>query len=119
MDWHTLSKPTSLGGWGIKHLGWFGLSLRMKSFWLALTGNGIWHKLLFVKYLKDLSVASWFCRKYFAANNASVIWKGFLRTVSWVGCGLAWQVGNGEDIRVGIDLILGTENLVVRISVIN
>ena len=36
-----------------------------------------------------------------------------MQTVSQVGCGLAWQVGNGEDIRIGIDPIIGTENLVV------
>ena len=36
-----------------------------------------------------------------------------MQTVFWVGCGLAWQVGNGEDIRIGIDPIIGTENLVV------
>ena len=82
VDWQSLSKPTSLGGWGIKHLGWFNLSLRLKSFWLELNGNGIWHKLLSVKYLKKLSVVSWIRRKDFAANNVSMIWKGFLHTLS-------------------------------------
>ena len=42
-----------------------------------------------------------------------MIWKGFLLTLSWVGCGLSWQVGNSEDIRVGTDLIVGTESLLV------
>ena len=36
-----------------------------------------------------------------------------MHTLSWVGCGLTWQVGNGEDIRVGIYLIMGTEALLV------
>ena len=36
-----------------------------------------------------------------------------MKTISWVGCGLEWEVGNGEDIRIGIDPIIGTENLVV------
>ena len=36
-DWHTLSCSTSLGGWGIKQLYWFSLSLRLKSFWQGLS----------------------------------------------------------------------------------
>ena len=66
-----------------------------------------------MKYLKNLSVVSWIRRKAFSTNCVSVIWKGFLQTLSWVGCGLSWKVGNGEDIRVGIDPIMGTEELVV------
>ena len=111
VDWQSLSKPTSLGGWGIKHLSWFNLYLRLKSFWLALNGNGILHKLMSVKYLKNISVVSWIRRKAFVAKSVSVIWKGFLHTLSWVGCGLTWKVGNGEDIFVGIDPIMGTEAL--------
>ena len=108
VDWQTLSKPISLGGWGIKHMGLFSLSIRLKSFWMALTGTGIWHQLLSVKYLKGLSVASWLRSNIFKATNASMIWKGFIHTISWIGCGLARKVGNSEDIRVGIDLIMGT-----------
>ena len=66
-----------------------------------------------MKYPKNLSVVSWIRRKAFAANSVSVIWKGFLHTLSWVGCGLTWKVGNGEDIRVGIDQIMGTAALLV------
>ena len=54
VDWMSLYKPTSLSGWGIKHLGWFSLSLRLKRLWLAINGNGIWYNLLTEKYLKKL-----------------------------------------------------------------
>ena len=82
VDWLSLSKPTSLGGWGIKHLGWFSLSLRLKSLWLALNGNGIWFNLLSVKCLKKDYVVSWICKKSFILNGVSVIWKGFILTLS-------------------------------------
>ena len=59
IDWHLLARPTSMGGWGIKHLPNFSLSLRLKSFWIALNSNGIWHQLLSVKYLKKLPLHSW------------------------------------------------------------
>ena len=113
MEWLSLSRPTSLGGWGIKHLGWFSLSLHLKSFWMALNGTGIWYQLLSAKYLKNHSVVTWIRQKSFAINGVSVIWKGFILTLSWVGSCLSWQVGNGEDIRIGLDLIVGTDSLSV------
>ena len=62
-DWHLLARPTSHGGWGIKHLPSFSLSLRMKIFWLALKIKGIWHLLISVKYLKNKPLHSWFREK--------------------------------------------------------
>ena len=73
VDWMTLSKPTSLGGWGIKHLGWFSISLRLKSLWLALNGEGIWYQVLSTKYMKNLSVVSWIRNKKFPVTGVSVI----------------------------------------------
>ena len=52
VDWHLLARPTSLGGWGIKHLPSFSISLRLKILWITLNNNGIWHQLLSVKYMK-------------------------------------------------------------------
>ena len=36
-----------------------------------------------------------------------MIWKGFLHTLSWLGSGLIWKVGNGKAIRMGLDPIVG------------
>ena len=36
-----------------------------------------------------------------------MIWKGFMHTLSWLGRGFTWHVGNGETIRVGLDPIVG------------
>ena len=47
-NWTSLSKPTSQGGWGIKNLEWFSISLRIKTFWQALCSNGIWFKIITV-----------------------------------------------------------------------
>ena len=52
VEWTTLSKPISQGGWGIKNLEWFSISLRIKSFWHVLCSNGLWFKLISVKYFK-------------------------------------------------------------------
>ena len=50
---------------------------------------------------------SWFREKCFHLRNASVIWRGFLLTISWLGKGLLWQVGNGSAIRLGVDPVVG------------
>ena len=42
-----------------------------------------------------------------------MIWNGFMHTLSWLEKCLAWQVGNGQNILVGIGLIIGTHSLSV------
>ena len=54
---------------------------------------------------------SWLKDKKFIVRGASVIWNGFLHTLSWLGKCLAWHVGNGQNILVGIDPIIGTHSL--------
>ena len=41
VSWESLALPIEFGGWDIKNLEWFGISLRLKSLWLLLTGTGI------------------------------------------------------------------------------
>ena len=82
VDWHILARPTSHGGWGIKHLPSFSLSLRMKSFWLAVHSKGIWNLLITTKYMKNKSFHLWLREKHFIFNNASIIWKGFIATIN-------------------------------------
>ena len=38
-----------------------------------------------------------------------MFWKGFIHTLPWIGKHLAWHVGNGKDILLGIDPIIGTQ----------
>ena len=74
---------------------------------MVLQNNGLWHQVLICKYLKNHSVVAWLKGKNFIVCGASVIWKGFLHTLSWLGKCLAWKVGNGQDILMVIDLIIG------------
>ena len=55
-------------------------------------------------------VVDWLRGKNFTSRGVSVIWRGFLQTLPWLGRELAWQVGNGENILLGIDPIVGTSN---------
>ena len=57
--------------------------------------------------MKNLSVQSWCRLKKFRHWNVSLIWMGFIKTLHWIGNGLIWQVGNGSEVRVGADPIVG------------
>ena len=74
---------------------------------MVLSNEGLWHRVLTNKYMKHLTVVAWLRGKRFCTHGVSTIWRGFLQTLPWLGSHLAWQVGNGEDIMIGIDPIIG------------
>ena len=47
VSWRDLSWPKELGGWGIKNIQWFSISLCLKNLWRVLHNEGLWHKFLF------------------------------------------------------------------------
>ena len=57
--------------------------------------------------MKKVPVATWLRNKEFSVRGVSVIWKGFIHSLSWLGSGLIWKVGNGKAIWVGLDPIVG------------
>ena len=59
VSWETLSLPIEYGGWDIKNLEWFGISLRLKSMWQLLTGTGIWSRIIAHKYFKNRPLEDW------------------------------------------------------------
>ena len=46
-------------------------------------------------------MVDWFTR------NSSNFWKGFIKVYPQLGLGLAWKLGNGAKVMVGVDLVLG------------
>ena len=77
---------------------------------MVLQKNGLWHQVIISKDLKNLPVVAWLRGKNFSTRGVSVIWKGFIQTLSWLGRYLAWQVGNAHDVLIGIDLIIEVPN---------
>ena len=55
-------------------------------------------------------MADWLRCKQFSSRNVSVMWRGFLQVLPWMGNHLAWQVGSGENILLGIDPIVGSHS---------
>jgi hypothetical protein len=58
IKWQNIPKPKQYGGWGIKCLTWFALSLAAKSYWRGLFETNLWNILLMKKYLKGLYIIS-------------------------------------------------------------
>ena len=56
------------------------------------------------------TVEAWLRGKKFLTRVVSAIWKWFLLSLPWLGRHLAWQVGNGKNILLGIDPIVGVSD---------
>ena len=53
---------------------------------------------------------SWIHNKPFIVTGVSIIWKGFINIISWLGRGLIWMVGDGKNIRIELDPIAGLDS---------
>ena len=49
----------------------------------------------------------WLHDKKFCTRGVSVFWRGFIQIIPWIGQYLAWQIGNGKSIQVGVDPLIG------------
>ena len=107
VNWETVSSPTEYGGWDIKNLEWFGISLRLKCMWPFLNGTGIWRRIIAHKYFKNKSLEDWIRARKFKITGTSYFWNGFIRIFEWITCQLGWKVGNGLKIRLCVDAIVG------------
>ena len=70
-NWELLALPFEFGGWDIKNLEWFGISLRLKSLWHLLTGTGTWCRIITHKYLKNRPLDVWICGRSFRIVGTS------------------------------------------------
>jgi len=79
--WEDLSKPKSMGGWGLKHLPFFQKALTTNTFWRILTKPGFWSTVIRAKYLHHLPVHFWI--RFAEAHPAigSLTWKKLSATL--------------------------------------
>ena len=50
----------------------------------------------------------WLRKKNFLLRGASIFSNGFIKTIPWLGKCLSWKVGNGKDIVIGLDPVIGS-----------
>ena len=83
------------------------MALHAKILWLVLNGVGMWSQVIKHNYLKNLPVNVWLRQRTFKVQGTSHMWNGFIRALSWITRCLGWKIGNGMNIKVGIDPIAG------------
>jgi hypothetical protein len=64
--WDIIAKPKAVGGWGLHNLSLFKQALAKKTLWRVLTQDGIWHRIIYGKYITPLSLACWLRLPVFA-----------------------------------------------------
>jgi hypothetical protein len=106
-SWEVLSRPKSSGGWGLKNLAHFNITLLANTLWHTLFHKGIWHNIVMDKYIRHYDVIKWFRSTNFEYNLASRIWRNLLKSVHLLLHWQSWLPGSGEQILIGRDYILG------------
>jgi hypothetical protein len=105
--WQFISRPKREGGWGLKHLSIFNVALLASSFWRAVSFDSIWHKIICDKYLKSNSLHHWLRKPTLQSARDSPFWKGLVASSSVILHWLCWKPGEGLEILIGRDCILG------------
>jgi hypothetical protein len=107
INWESLAKPKSAGGWGIKHLASFNKALLEKTLWRGLTTDGIWQKILKINtchsYLFQIGL-DW---RISCTEVSSSVWKNLQKAKPLLDHWLCWKVGSGTSIQVGKDHLMG------------
>jgi hypothetical protein len=68
---------------------------------------GIWNRVLKDKYLPHFSVSTWLRYVDPTSRVGSQTWKNLINALPLIVRWLAWKPGNGVDIWIGKDAILG------------
>ena len=99
--WNKIIRPKEWGGWGIKNLLSFSKSLAAKLAWRLISTESLWVLVIKRKYISQGSVLDWVCSPLKSSKNASVVWKVIVASVQTIEQGLAWNVGDGTQVRLG------------------
>eukprot|EP00253_Pinus_taeda_P002838 PITA_02838 len=105
--WDKLARPKDWGGWGIKRLPEFSLSLAAKSGWRLITIENLWTRVVKRKYIDQIPLEDWIRSQEKKMKHSSVIWKATVEAFTVIEQGLAWKVGDGRHVRIGRDPWVG------------
>lgn len=106
--WDEISMPKALGGWGLKNIFHFSKALAAKVGWCLISTNILWTTVVIEKYIKPYNLIEWMRLPSWNSWNSSVMCKELLKYFEIFRNGLAWRVGDGKSIQVGMDPWLGS-----------
>eukprot|EP00253_Pinus_taeda_P016622 PITA_16622 len=105
--WDKIARPKDWGGWGIKRLPEFSLSLAAKSGWRLITMENLWTRVIRRKYIDPCPLEEWIRSQEKKSKQSSIIWKATIEGFSVIEQGLAWKVGDGRNVKIGRDPWVG------------
>jgi hypothetical protein len=108
VNWKRIVVPKGLGGWGLKNIFLFSQALAAKGGWRLIKINSLWTQVIRQKYLAHESVEDWIRNNRKSHVGGSVIWKVVVKTFHILESNLVWNVGNGQNLKVGKDPWLGS-----------
>lgn len=69
--------------------------------------ENLWMTVIKIKYIDLIPMDEWLRSPDKRYPQTSVVWKATLESIKIIEQGLAWHVGNGEKIRLGLDPWVG------------
>lgn len=105
--WDKVARPKEWGGWGIKSLPDFSLSLAAKSGWCLISMENLWTKVVKRKYIEPTPLEDWIRNPVKNKKNALALWKETVESFKVIEQGLAWKIGNGRNLKIGLDPWVG------------
>eukprot|EP00253_Pinus_taeda_P030057 PITA_30057 len=105
--WDKVARSKEWGGWGIKILPDFSLSLAAKLGWRLIKMENLWTKVVKRKYIDPVPLEDWIRNPFKNKQNVSVIWKATVESFKVIEQGLAWKIGNGRNLKIGKDPWIG------------
>jgi len=106
-SWNFIAKPKAMGGWGLRDVELFNKYLAAKYLWRVLFHQGIWSRLMRKKYMKGVKVTKWLRKEMEGYSIASLLWRNLITASPIIKGWLAWEVGSGNQIHVGMDPFIG------------
>lgn len=103
VHWEKITTPKALGGWGLKNIFLFSKALAAKGGWQLINTTSLWTKVILQKYIAPVSLEAWIRSHPKTLKGASMIWKAIINAFPLIENGLAWNIGNGNRLRLGLD----------------
>ena len=103
VKWDRIAIPKALGGCGLKNIFWFSTALAAKCKWRLISTTSLWTKVIMQKYITPSTLIEWIRNTEKSCRGGSIFWKAIIKSFSLIGDNLAWRVGNGASVRVGLD----------------
>jgi len=85
----------------------FNKAIVANSLWRVLMKDGIWHRVIKDKYFPHILVTFWLIPASQNSTSTSQIWRNMKKTLPIIIHWLRWKPGDGHEIIVGRDMILG------------